>query len=111
MSRIARSGVILLVVALLNVVSTSRVMAQRWFNPGVGGFAGRVGVGYGVGYGLGGYGYGGMGYGMGGYGGGTAAGNYLQGMSQVVRAQGQYNEQTSRAMINYEDARTKYIDN
>jgi hypothetical protein len=83
-------------------------LEARWYNPRIGY---GVGLGYGLsGYGLGGYGYGG--YGWGGYGyGGTAGGNYLQGMSQVIRAQGQYNEQTSRAMINYEDARTKYIDN
>lgn len=73
----------------------------RWFNP----------VGVGVYGGLGRYGYGGYGYGGYGWGGGTPAGNYMQGMSQVIRSQGQYNEQTSRAMINYEDARTKYIDN
>jgi hypothetical protein len=79
-----------------------------WFNPR------GVGIGMGVGYGLGGYGYGGglgYGYGYGGYGGGTAAGNYMQGMSQVIRSQGEYNEQTTKAYINYEDARSKYIDN
>lgn len=68
-----------------------------WFNPG----------GMGMGYGLGWGGYGGYGWG----GGGTAAGNYMMGQSQVIRAEGQYNKDTSEAYINYEDARTKYIDN
>jgi hypothetical protein len=108
MSRIERSGVILLALVFLHGLSPSRASAQRWFNPRMG-VAGAMGVGYGIGgYGRGGYGYG---YGMGGYGGGTVYGSYLQGMSQVIRAQGQYNEQTSRATINYEEARTKYIDN
>jgi hypothetical protein len=54
----------------------------------------------------------GMGYGgYGNYGGGTAAGNYLNGMSSVIAAQGQYNVQTSEAAINNEEARSKYIDN
>jgi hypothetical protein len=108
MSRIARSGIVLLALILLNGISPSRASAQRWFNPAR--VAGGMGVGYGMGYGMRGYGRG-YGYGMGGYGGGTVYGNYLQGMSQVIRAQGQYNEQTSRSMINYEEARTKYIDN
>jgi hypothetical protein len=56
------------------------------------------------------YGYGAFGYG-GGYGGGTVAGNYMQGMSQVIRSQGEYNYLSSQAGINYEEARSKYLDN
>lgn len=51
----------------------------------------------------------GGGYGF--YGGGTAAGNYFMGMAQVIRAEGEYNAMTSQGMINYEEARSKYIDN
>jgi len=57
------------------------------------------------------YGYHGYGYGGHGYGGGTAAGNYMQGMSSVIRAEGQYNLLTSQAGINYEESRSKYLDN
>src|SRR5262245_66634310 len=62
-------------------------------------------VGFGIGYGLG---YGGYGYG---YGGGTAAGNYMYGMSNVIRAEGQYNLLTSMAGVNNEEARSKILDN
>ncbi|MGQ0634424.1 MAG: hypothetical protein ACT4QC_07435 [Planctomycetaceae bacterium] len=75
--------------------SASEALAV-WFNP--------VGLGAVTAFG----GYGGWG---GGWGGGTVAGNYMQGMSQVVAAQGQYNESTARAAISYEEARSKYIDN
>lgn len=65
---------------------------------------------YGGGGGYGRYGYGGYGYG--GFGGGTtAAGSYATGMSNVIRAQGQYNVMTSEAMINAEQARQIYIEN
>src|SRR5262245_36253569 len=60
-------------------------------------------VGFGVGYG--------MGYGGYGYGGGTAAGNYMYGMSNVIRAEGQYNLLTSMAGVNNEEARSRYLDN
>jgi hypothetical protein len=49
--------------------------------------------------------------GGGSYGGGTADGNYLSGLSQVIQSQGEYNLSTSKGLINYEDARAKYIDN
>lgn len=55
-------------------------------------------------------GYGIFGYG-GGFGGGTLEGNYLQGMSQVIRSQGEYNLNTAQAGISYEEARSKYLDN
>ncbi len=79
-----------------------------WYNPRVGVGYGGYGRGFAGGYGLGGWGMG-MGYGWGG--GGTAAGNYAQGMSQVIRAQGQFNKDNAEAGIKYEEARTKYIDN
>ena len=37
---------------------------------------------------------------------GSAPAGYLMGMSHVIRAQGEYNELTSRAYINYEEARS-----
>lgn len=89
---------------------------DRWYDgrdAGYGRYGGAYGAGR-VGYGAAAYGagmYGAGMYGAGMYGGGTAAGNYLQGQSQVIAAKGQYNEQTSRAMINNEEARSKYIDN
>jgi hypothetical protein len=45
------------------------------------------------------------------YGGGTAEGNFLFGAAQVIRAEGDYNLQTSQGMINFEIARSKYIEN
>ncbi len=63
-------------------------------------------------FGYGGYGYGyGYGLGYGNYGGGTLEGNYLQGMSQVITAQGEYNLNTAQAGVSYEEARSKYLDN
>jgi hypothetical protein len=56
-------------------------------------------------HGYGGYGYGGYGYG------GTVEGNYLQGMSTVIRAQGEYNLYTAKAGVNNEEARSRYLDN
>jgi hypothetical protein len=56
-------------------------------------------------YGNGGYGWGGWG------GGGTAEGNYLQGMSTVIRSAGEYNLSTAQAGVSYEEARSKYLDN
>jgi len=99
---LSRSLPVLLVFGIAGFLSGDRPAKGVWYAP-------RVGIGYGVGYGMGYGGWGGWGWGN--YGGGTAAGNYMQGAAQVIRAQGQYNEQTSKAMINYEDARTKYIDN
>lgn len=69
---------------------------------------------YGGGYGGGGFGGGGYG-GFGGWGwggwGGTVAGNYLMGLGRAIRAQGQYNLDTSAARINLEEARSRQIDN
>ena len=57
--------------------------------------------------------YGARGYGgYGGYGGvGTAASSNMQGMSQMISAQGEKNYNDSLALRNYEDARSAYIDN
>lgn len=59
---------------------------------------------YSYGGGYGGYGYG---YGMG----GTVAGDYMYGMSNVIRSSGEYNLLTSRAGVNNEEARSRYLDN
>ncbi len=64
-------------------------------------------------YGGGGY-YGGRGgWGWGGYGGvgSTAAGSYYTGMGNAIRAQGQYNLDTSAAAINLEEAQKRQIEN
>src|SRR5438309_202192 len=49
--------------------------------------------------------------GGGSYGGGTPAGNYFSGLAQVIRAEGDYNLETAQGLINYEEARSKYIEN
>lgn len=100
------------VLALIVTASTSTVEAQR-------GRFGRVGVrgrwyrGSAVGLGLRLYPYGyGYGYPYGyGYGGTTLYGSYAHGMADVIRARGQAAENISRAQINYQEARSKYIDN
>lgn len=53
----------------------------------------------------------GRGRGYGGYGVSTPASANMMGMSSVIRAQGQYNLATSRALMNYQQARSRYIDN
>ncbi len=59
-----------------------------------------------------GYGYYGGGYGNYSFGGGsTAAGSYMTGMSNVIRAQGAYNLATSEAAISAEQARTLDLEN
>lgn len=68
---------------------------------------GRGAVGVGLGYSLGGGWWPGANYG----GATTAAGSYASGMSQVIRAQGEYNAYTAKAMIDYQEAKSKYIDN
>ena len=59
------------------------------------------------------YAYGGYGGGYGGYGYGatTARGSELQGMASVIGASGQAALARSEAGINYEEARSKFIDN
>lgn len=54
---------------------------------------------------------GGGGYGGGSYGGGTADGNFMSGAAQVIRAEGENYNLTTQGMINYETARSSYIDN
>ena len=93
----------ILFVALLTVVVACPISTRcdaRWYAAGRG-----VGVGYGVaryaGYGgYGGYGIGGTPY--------SAAENAR---ANTIRAQGEYNQMNTAAMKNYEDARSKYIDN
>src|SRR5262245_20214167 len=56
---------------------------------------------YGYGYGWGdGFGYG-----------GTVDSNFMYGMSDVIRAAGEYNVSTSTAGVNNEEARSRYLDN
>jgi hypothetical protein len=75
------------------LASASSAFAQRWFMPDVAGF----GMGWGAGLG-----YGGV---------GTPASLEGQAMADMVRSQGMYNAMTSGAMINVEEARSKFIDN
>jgi hypothetical protein len=56
------------------------------------------------------YGYGGYGYGANYGAGSTPAGSYLSGLSQAIRAEGQYNLLSSAAAINLEEAKKKEID-
>src|SRR5262245_44675780 len=103
MKRIHACGIVLgfsLVMLTLCRTAEAEVLAGT-----AGGFRG-LGVGVGVGYGLG---YGGYGYG--GYGGGTVAGNYLNGVSNVIRSEGEYNVLTSQAGVNNEETRSRYLDN
>ncbi len=58
------------------------------------------------------YGYGGYWGGYGGWGAGsTPMGSYLSGLGQTIRAQGQYNLQTSQAQVNLENALSQDIQN
>jgi hypothetical protein len=102
MRRIQAAG--LVVFSALAILSVGR-SADAEVLAGVGG-PGFRGFGVGVGLGYGGYGYGGYGSG-----GGTVAGNYLNGMSNVIRSEGQYNLLTSQAGVNNEEARSRYLDN
>ncbi|HEV3137959.1 MAG TPA: hypothetical protein VGZ26_08640 [Pirellulales bacterium] len=56
------------------------------------------------------YGYGGYGYGANYGAGSTVAGSYLSGLSQAIRAEGQYNLMSSAATINLEEAKKKEIE-
>ncbi len=56
-------------------------------------------------------GYGGYGWGGGWGAGSTPAGSYLSGLGQAIRAQGEYNLNTSAAAINLEEADKKDIEN
>ncbi len=92
--------VALLTAGVVCPVSTSGY--GRWYA------ARRVGVGYGVGYGMAQYaGYGGYGYG----GGTTPYAAAENARANTIRAQGEYNQANTAAMKNYEDARSTYIDN
>jgi hypothetical protein len=85
----------------------------QWY-VGTGYSTGYPGYSYGVRYGYpGGLGYPiGYGIGLGGYSGAqTAFSADAMGMSNLVRAQGQYNEESAKAMLSYEQARKQYIEN
>jgi hypothetical protein len=85
-------NVVLVLLVTVSVLTGSNVQAQaRWY------------VRPHVGYGYGGYG---------GYGGvGTAQSAAGHAMADMTRSQGMYNQMTSAAMINMEEARSKYIEN
>jgi hypothetical protein len=71
-----------------------------------GGYVGGVGVmSYYGGYGNGGYGNGNWGAGS------TPAGSYLTGLADAIRAEGDYNLNTSAAAINLEEAQKRDIEN
>lgn len=42
---------------------------------------------------------------------GTAEGSYLQGSADVIRSEGAYNLYTAQAMVQYEQARSQYLNN
>lgn len=91
-----RTWILILAVVLCgSVVNTAN--AQWYANPG-------AGLGYA--YGAAAYGAYGAGYGA-----QTPMSANAIGMGSLVRAEGAYNEQTSRAAINYQQARSIYIDN
>lgn len=84
--------VVLIVTLTIGLLSNVEAEAQaRWY------VAPHVGYG-----GYGGYGYGGA---------STPASSAGHAMADMVRSQGMYNAMTSGAMINLEEARSKYIEN
>src|SRR5262245_30696968 len=89
----------LLTGGLLAVGVISSVIIARALVPVAGGYGG-----------YGGYYGGGWGYNTAGAG-STPAGSYLTGMGNAIRAQGEYNVNTSQAAINLEDAAKKDIEN
>lgn len=89
-----------LAIAALPVLLSSSAAHAQWFNPRTAAvntaFTGSPVTpywGWGAGYGS------------------SPGAQYLSGVSQIIRAQGEYNESTSRAYINYEEARKSYISN
>ncbi len=95
-----RNQIVLVAMVIAGAVCPLSANGQgRWYA------ARRVTAGYAVGaaaahYGA--YGYGG---------GGTVYSQAQNANANTIRAQGEYNVQTTAAMSNYEDARSKYIDN
>jgi hypothetical protein len=84
---------VLLSVMAVALVADSALAQVRWYRPPV-----VVGPGYSYGYG---------GY----YGGYSPVEGYQRGMADVIRARGEAAENVSRARINNEEARSKYLDN
>ena len=80
-------GLVLALAALGNSTAKAQFGVNAWNNPFGGGF------------------------GWGGFGGGTAEGNELMGMSTVIRSAGEYNLMSAQAGVNFEEARSKYLDN
>lgn len=96
MKSLLRTASFAFVAALIYHGLATPAFAQRWFNPRAVAFDAAVG--------------GPLWWG-GAAGGGTSTANYLFGVSQVIRAHGEYNELTSRAALNYEAARSTYLAN
>ncbi len=93
--------IVLAVLLSLAVLPANSAWAYRWYFPGAVGYGAGLATGWG-GWG-GGYGWGGMGM--------TPGASYGHAMADVVRSQGQYNESSARAMVSFEEARGKYIQN
>src|SRR5437588_130458 len=92
------------IAAIAIYISISTPAYSQWYaHPQVGG------VSY-PGLGHGGWGYAGLGYGGWGSAQTPMSANAI-GMSSLVHAAGSYNEQTSRALQNYQQAESTYIDN
>lgn len=84
---------LVIVATIAACCSTCDAQRRRWYRPGV------AAAGYGV---------------YGGWGGGfssTALEGAQRGMADVIRAEGEANESDARAAIDYEEARSRYMDN
>lgn len=96
-----RAGLTLIAIAAICLIAGESTRGQvrrgrSWYHPRAGA------VGYGIGY---------PGFGFSGNWASTAAESRARGYADVVRAAGSYNVQTSEAMKNYEDTRSKFLDN
>lgn len=92
----------ILMAALLCCVAGDSLRAQVVAGTRRAGFNPRAGVGFG---------YPGVGIGFSGNFASTAAEGRARGYADVIRSTGSYNRDTAEAMKNYEDARSKYLDN
>lgn len=98
------SRALLVVCVILSCPQLSQ--AQRWYAPPRGNRVGALNSAYAGGYvPRFGFGVGNVDFAS------TAAEGRMRGYADIVRSQGAYNLATSEAMKNYQDARSKYIDN
>ncbi len=93
----------ILLAALTFDCSASAQAYGPWYTGSNVDYRGNAYYGYGLGYGLG--------YGAGYTGPQTPVSAAATGMGNLIRAQGDYNEQTAKAMVSYEQARSQYIEN